>query len=55
MGEALPVCSPVPEPRWQPLSRPGGAVPVALSYLVSCGSLLAVGALQEPRLFGKFI
>lgn len=34
---------------------PGRAVPGALSYLVSCGSLLAVGALQQPRLFGKFI
>lgn len=29
--------------------------PIALSYLVSGRSPLAVGALQEPRLFGKFI
>lgn len=45
-SKALPGAAPA-------LSSPGRCR--ARSYLVSCSSLLAVGALQEHRLFGKFI
>lgn len=47
-----------PHLRSQPWQQPwpwGRAVHDALSYLVCGRSLLAVGTLQEPRLFGKFI
>ena len=42
------------QPREQPWPC-GRAVHDAASYLVSSRSLLVVGTLQEPRLFGKFI